>query len=96
MSTKTGENFVLISQTIFEQFKINQNLSLALDLQSYILDIQRYKIYDWRTKASDKFWLNSNCSKLVQAINTKFTKVFLLIRFQLFAIFEGSGLFWCL
>ena len=65
MSTKTGENLVLISQTTFEYFKINQNSSFTVDNQSYILDIQRYKMYDWLSRGNDKFWLILNYSKVV-------------------------------
>ena len=88
MSKKTFVNLVLIAWTSFEQFEFNQNLSLALVLQSYILYLWMSKMYDWRSKASDKFWLILNCSKMVWDINTKFSPVFVLIRFQLFTKFE--------
>ena len=88
MSKKTFVNLVLIAWTSFEQFEFNQNLSLALVLQSYILYLWMSKMYDWRSKARDKFWLILNCSKMVWDINTKFSPVFVLIRFQLFTKFE--------
>ena len=83
MSTTTGKNLVLISQTTFEKFKINQNLLFSLYLQWYILYLWRYKMYHWRNKGNDKFWLFLNFSKVVWDINTKFWQVVVLISFQL-------------
>ena len=83
MSTITGENLVLISQTAFEKSKNNQNLSFPLFLQWYILFLQRYKMYHWRKKENNRFWLILNYSKVVWDINTKFLPVVVLISFQL-------------
>ena len=73
MSTTTGENLVLISQTTFEKFKNNQNLSFPLFLQWYILYLQRYKMYHWRYKENNRFWLILNFSKVVWDIFLKFS-----------------------
>ena len=74
---------MLISQTTFEKFKINQNLSLPLDNQSYISDLKRYKMYNWLSTVNDKFWLILNYSKVVWDIDTKFLPVVVIISFQL-------------
>ena len=50
------------------------------------------KMYSWRSKGSDKFWLIFNYSKVVWDINTKFSPVSVLIRFQLFTKFERHSL----
>ena len=92
MSTTTGQNLVLISQTTFEKFEINQNLSFPLFLQWYILYLWRYKMYHWRNKGNYKFWLFLNFSKVVWHINTKFLSVVVLISFQLSTKFEGHNL----
>ena len=49
-------------------------------------------MYSWRSKGSDKFWLIFNYSKVVWDINTKFSPVSVLIRFQLFTKFERHSL----
>ena len=49
-------------------------------------------MYSWRSKWSDKFWLIFNYSKVVWDINTKFSPVSVLIRFQLFTKFERHSL----
>ena len=83
ISTTTGENLVSISQTTFEWFKINQNLSFTVDNQSYILDIQRCKMYDWLSRGANKFCLILNYLKVVWGIDTKFSPVVVLMSFQL-------------
>ena len=90
MSTTTGENLVSISQITFEYFKINQNLSSTVDNQSYILDIQRYKMYNWLSTVNNKFWLILNFSKVVRDIDTKFIPVVNPYRNPLCTKFEGS------
>ena len=79
----TGENLVLMSQTTFEKFENNQNLSFPLFLQWYILYLQRYKMYHWRYKVNDKLWLILDFSKAVWDITIKFSPVVVLIRIQL-------------
>ena len=64
----------------------------SLRTQLYIFDIQRYKMYSWRSKEGDRFWLIFNYSKVVWDINTKFSPVSVLIRFQLFTKFERHSL----
>ena len=91
MSTTIDENLVLISQTTFEKFEINQNFSYPLYLQWYILDLQRYKMYDWLSTVNDKFWLILNYSKVVWDIDTKFSPVVVLMSFQLSTKFEGHN-----
>ena len=49
-------------------------------------------MYSWRYKEGDKFWLIFNYSKVVWDINTKFSPVSALIRFQLFTKFERHSL----
>ena len=49
-------------------------------------------MYSWRSKGSDKFWLIFSYSKVVWDINTKFSPVSVLIRFQLFTKFERHSL----
>ena len=63
-----------------------------LYLQWYILYLWMSKMYSWRSKGSDKFWLIFNYSKVVWDINTKFSPVSVLIRFQLFTKFERHSL----
>ena len=92
MSKKTFVNLVLIAWTSFEQFEFNQNLSLALVLQSYILYLWMSKMYDWLSTLNDEFWLILNYSKVVWDINIKFSPVSVLIRFQLFTKFERHSL----
>ena len=55
----------------------------TVDNQSYILDLQRYKMYDWLSRWCDKFWLILNYSKVVRDIDTKFSPVVVLMSFQL-------------
>ena len=62
----------------------------TVDNQSYILDIQRYKMYDWLSRGSNKFWLILNYSKVVWDIDTKFLPVVVLMSFQLSAKFGAS------
>ena len=66
--------------------------SLLLDNQSYILDLQRYKMYDWLSTVNYKFWLILNYSKMVWDIDTKFSSVVVLISFQLSTKFEEHNL----
>ena len=88
MSTLTCENLVLISQTTLEKFKFDQNSLITLYNQRYILEDHLYKIYLWFYRVNGTFWLISNYSKVVWDINTKFSPVLVLMRFQLFAQFE--------
>ena len=90
MSTTTGKNLVLISQTTFEKFINNQNLLFPLFLQWYVLYLQMYKMYHWRYKENNRFWLILNFSKVVWDINTKFLPVVVLIRIQLSTKFGAS------
>ena len=57
ISTTTGENLVSISQTTFEKFKINQNISLPLDNQSYIL-------YLWMSNVYSEGWIMDDIALL--------------------------------
>ena len=64
---------------------------LPLDNQSYILDLQRYKMYDWLSTVNDKFWLILIYSKVVWDIDTKFSPVVVLMSFQLSTKFKGHN-----
>ena len=91
MGTLTGKNLVLISQTTFEKFKINQKSSITVDNQSYILYLWLPKMYDWLSTVNDEFWLILNFSKVVCDINTKFSPVNILVGIQLYTKFEASS-----
>ena len=88
MSTTTGENLVLISQTTFEKFKINQKSSITINNKSYILYLWLPKMYDWLSTVNDEFWLILNYSKVVWDTNTKFSPVNVLNCIQLYTKFE--------
>ena len=88
MGTLTGKNLVLISQTTFEKFKINQKSSITVDNQSYILYLWLPKMYDWLSTVNDEFWLILNYSKVVWDINTKFSPVNVPKSIQLCTKFE--------
>ena len=92
MSTLTCENLVLISQTILEKFKFDQNSLMTLYNQRYILEDHLYKIYLWLYRVNGKFWLISNYSKVVWDINTKFSPIVVLISFQLLTKFGVPSL----
>ena len=65
ISTRTGENLVLISQTTFELFKINQNSSIPVDKQLVILYLWMSKVTNWLSTVNNEFWLILNYSKMV-------------------------------
>ena len=81
MSTLCGKNLGLISQTTFEQFKINQFSLITLALQ---MD----KIPIWRAMVKDSIWLILNYLKVVWDIKTKFLSHKVLMRCQLLTKFE--------
>ena len=70
---------------------IGQNSIFTVDNQLYILDIQRYKMYDWLSTESDKFWLILNYSQVLWDIDTKFLSVVVLITIQLSIKFGASS-----
>ena len=62
----------------------------AVDNQLVTLDIQRYKLTNWLSRGSNKFWLILNYSKVVQDIDTKFLPVVELMSIQLSTKFGAS------